>query len=445
MKLRYLSLFTLSFFLFQSCTNDDTVEPVPTETEESTEDEVEEIQNLAPDSFNLIALENGVTGTSTNPTLSWEVAVDQNNDTVTYDVYLDVQESPETKIAENLTVLEWVITEDLDRETTYFWRVVAKDENNAETESASVFRFTTKGLQFSETTVVSNASFSKRSQHSVVQFNDKLWLIGGADDSTNLNEIWSSVDGENWVLATEDACGFLSPVDHTTLVYDNKLWVISGAFRLVWSSVNGIDWVQETNSAEFSNRAGHASVVFDDKMWVIGGDSNGLALNDVWYSTDGITWTEATDSAAFSPRFEHTVHTLNDTMYLIGGSAVENFSASFYNDVYSSTDGVNWTQISTTSVFPVRSAHTAVSFDSKMWVTGGWSAILNEATFMQDVLSYNDTWYSEDGISWTQLTVDDSFAGRINHTATAFNNKIIITGGLDVISRELFNDVWTIE
>lgn len=262
----------------------------------------------------------------------------------------------------------------------------------------------------------------------------------------NLSEVWSSTDGENWVLAAEDAFGFFSPMDHTSLVFNNKLWVISGAFRLVWSSVNGIDWVQETASqAEFSNRQGHASVAFDDKMWVIGGDSNGVSLNDVWYSTDGITWTEATGNAAFSPRSEHTVHTMNDTMYLIGGTVFENFSSSFYNDVYSSNDGINWTQISTTSAFPVRSAHTAVSFDNKMWVNGGWSAIINQETTRQDVLTYNDTCYSEDGISWTRLTVDDSFPGRVHHTATAFDNKIIITGGMDVISRELFNDVWTIE
>lgn len=159
MKLRSLSLLTLSFFIFQSCSNDDTVEPVVIEPE----DEVEEPQNLAPDLFDLVALENGSTAAGIRPTLSWEAAVDQNNDIVTYDVYLDGQESPATKIAENLTELEWVIAEDLDKETTYFWRVVAKDENNAATQSASIFSFTTKGLLFSKTAVVSNAEFSKRS------------------------------------------------------------------------------------------------------------------------------------------------------------------------------------------------------------------------------------------------------------------------------------------
>ncbi|MDX1364879.1 MAG: hypothetical protein R3243_11755 [Arenibacter latericius] len=437
MKLRYLSVFTLSLFLSHSCSKDDTVEPVP-------EDKVEEPQNLPPDPFTLTAVENGATGVDTSPTLSWEAAVDQNNDAVTYDVYLDTQESPATKIAENLSALEWVITENLDREATYFWRVVAKDANNAETESVAIFSFTTRGLLFSETAVVVNAEFSKRNNHSVIEFNDNLWLIGGTDDSFNLNEIWSSTDGENWTLVAEDALN-VPPIDHTSLVYNDKLWVISGSFNRVWSSVNGIDWVEESSSAAFSNREGHASVVFDDKMWVIGGHYDGITLNDVWYSTDGENWTEATESAAFSPRAEHTVHIMNNTMYLIGGASVENFSQSFYNDVYSSTDGVNWTQINTSSVFPVRSSHTAVTFDNKMWVTGGWSAIVNQETTMQEVVSYNDTWFSEDGISWTQLTLDDSFAGRLNHTATVFNNKIIIAGGMEIISSERFNDIWTIE
>ncbi|GGW50671.1 hypothetical protein GCM10007383_38020 [Arenibacter certesii] len=430
--------------MFPSCSTDDTVEPVPIDKEEPTEEEVEERKNVPPDSFNLTALKNGATGVDTNPMLSWEAAVDQNKDAVTYDVYLDNHESPATKIAENLTTLEWVITENLEKEATYFWRVVAKDANNAETESAAIFSFTTRGLLFSETAVVANAAFSKRNHHSLIEFNDKLWLIGGIDDSFNLNEIWSSTDGENWTLVAEDALN-LPPIEHTSLVYNNKLWVISGSFNRVWSSGNGIDWVEETSSAAFSNRKGHASVVFDDKMWVIGGHYDGITLNDVWYSTDGITWTEAIESAAFSPRAEHTVHIMNNTLYLMGGASVENFSQRFYNDIYSSTDGIHWTQISTTSVFPVRSSHTAVTFDNKMWVTGGWSAIVNQETTMQDVVSYNDTWFSEDGISWTQLTVDASFTGRLNHTATVFNNKIIITGGMEIISSEMFNDIWTIE
>ena len=87
--------------------------------------------------------------------------------------------------------------------------------------------------------------------------------------------------------------------------------------------------------------------------------------------------------------------------------------------------GRNWLQI----FFEPRSGHSAVVFDNKLWITGGWSAITNEETFEQDVISYNNIWSSADGITWTELTTSPNFIGRLDHTATSFNNSIIITAG----------------
>jgi hypothetical protein len=55
----------------------------------------------------------------------------------------------------------------------------------------------------------------------------------------------------------------------------------------------GNNWVQATASAAWSPRIRLTSLIFDNKMWVIGGYNN-----DVWYSTDGANWTLATASAA---------------------------------------------------------------------------------------------------------------------------------------------------
>ncbi len=55
-------------------------------------------------------------------------------------------------------------------------------------------------------------------------------------------------------------------------------------------------------------------------MWVMGGSGSGKNLNDVWYSTDGINWTEATASAAWSARNDHVVLAYDDKMWVMGGS-----------------------------------------------------------------------------------------------------------------------------
>ena len=42
-------------------------------------------------------------------------------------------------------------------------------------------------------------------------------------------------------------------------------------------------------------------------------------LNDVWSSSDSITWTEVTSSASWSERRGHTTVVLNNQMILMGG------------------------------------------------------------------------------------------------------------------------------
>lgn len=109
-------------------------------------------------------------------------------------------------------------------------------------------------------------------------------------------------DGEVWTQATASA-GFSKRYGHTSVVFDNKIWVIggycnTGPLNDVWSSPNGVTWTQAITSAEFSARSSHTSVVFDNKMWVIGGFGSGV-LKDVWSSSDGVEWTQATASAEF--------------------------------------------------------------------------------------------------------------------------------------------------
>jgi len=48
---------------------------------------------------------------------------------------------------------------------------------------------------------------------------------------------------------------------------------------------DGSTWIETTASAAFSGRNHHTSVVFDNKMWVMGG-SNRSYLNDVWRTSE---------------------------------------------------------------------------------------------------------------------------------------------------------------
>ena len=87
----------------------------------------------------------------------------------------------------------------------------------------------------------------------------------------------------------------------------------------------------------------HSAVVFDDKMWVLGGGIISIIdstyFNDVWWSTNGKDWTQATADAPWTNRGDHSVVTYSNKMYLMGGYDGSNR----YNDVWFSSDGANWT------------------------------------------------------------------------------------------------------
>ena len=239
-----VSLFCLMLNVFQSCSKDDGPEPEPI-----AQPEPEPIaQNNPPASFDLVAVTDNAVEVDVLPTFSWNTATDPDGDTVTYNLYLNTGTEANQLYAENLTETTFELTERLGLLENYTWRVEAMDTNGASVSSTSR-SFSTRAIRLNETALTENAEFDNQFFSSSVLFDEKLWVIGGAND--------------------------------------------------IWYSENGISWTLATSDAQFPERYFHTSVVFDNKIWVIGGEgANGL-INDVWFSEDGIFWEEATNVAPF--------------------------------------------------------------------------------------------------------------------------------------------------
>ncbi|GAA4814941.1 fibronectin type III domain-containing protein [Litoribaculum gwangyangense] len=85
------------------------------------------------------ALNSEIDGSST--TLSW-TASDVDNDTLSYDVYLDTNSSPTTKVSEGQSGTSFEAT-GLTAASTYYFKVIVKDGNGGVT-IGQVWSFTTK-------------------------------------------------------------------------------------------------------------------------------------------------------------------------------------------------------------------------------------------------------------------------------------------------------------
>lgn len=293
-----------------------------------------------------------------------------------------------------------------------------------------------------------SAAFSPRTDHSSVIFNNKMWVIAGNLGSVAANDCWSSSEGATWTAATHSAA-FPARSFSAAVSFNGKMWIIGGVdaggnpFDDVWSSPDGITWSAATTTAAFGARFRHLAMVMNNEMWVVGGYNfdTSLGFHDAWHSADGITWSAATTTAAYSARyesagFEFTAFTSG--MVLIGGSGGVGVE---YQDVYSSSaDGVTWTQQTASGGFGGRADHTACFYNSSLyafWVIGGRDSSGN-------ILS--DVWASADLVNWTQATANAAFGERYGHTTVVFDNgtgnKMWVIGGYLGPSNGNQNDVW---
>jgi len=288
-----------------------------------------------------------------------------------------------------------------------------------------------------------SAGWLPRGGYTSVVFDNKIWVIGGYDTILR-NDVWYSIDGMNWLCAT-DSAEWSPRTGHASVVFDNKIWVLGGCSvnhttgdNDVWFSTDGVNWTCATDSAEWFRRGAHTAVIFNNNIWVIGGTFGYPPLihfyNDVWFSTNGVNWYCATDSSEWSPRDGQTSVVFDNKIWILGGYYFHEDNDTIpvfllYNDVWNSTDGANWICATDSAEWSKRDGHTMVSFNNKMWIMGGMDS------------SYrNDVWYSGNGVNWIRATDSAGWSARVGHKSVVFNGKIWITGGYHM--PYYFNDVW---
>ena len=228
-----------------------------------------------------------------------------------------------------------------------------------------------------------------RSAHTSVVFDpdgagEKIWVLGGWNHRDHfINDVWSSADGANWTESTppndengntvakktagEDKNWWKARFAHTSVVFNKKIWVISGisSSSSVWSSTDGSSWVEESAgvSIGLGKHYNHASAVFKNKIWVTGGHRPDTATS-VWSSTDGQTWTKATAGLPNGVSSARTVE-YDGRLWSIGGGRLDRIK-SFWS---SAAPANGWTVENT---LPETIRYTqAVVFKNRIWLLGG--------------------------------------------------------------------------
>jgi hypothetical protein len=293
----------------------------------------------------------------------------------------------------------------------------------------------------------------------VLVFEDRMWLLGGWNPTIYPmkchNEVWNSRDGVLWNLVKPNT--FLDTTFDTTqdwegrhtagyAVFNHKMWIVGGDplqghYQFdVWNSADGEMWanVNQGHPVPWGPRALHYTLVFQEKIWVIGGQTTPqfapakeVLYRDLWNTTDGIHWKQVEPVEPFWPARGMIGGSVvfNDRIWILGGGVYDtpaHPSRRYYNDVWSSPDGVHWEQHIEQAPWAARQYHDVAVFDGQMWVLEGFDGTGNR----------RDVWHSADGITWQELP-GTPWAPRHAASVFVFNNALWMVAG-----NNFEKDVW---
>jgi hypothetical protein len=86
-------------------------------------------------------------------------------------------------------------------------------------------------------------------------------------------------------------------------------------------SINGESWNESAGA--FSARAFASMENINNSLYLFGGNNLVIRLGDVWKSTDGLTFEQVTTEAGYLPRSSHAVAVSDKKLCIIGGTLAD--------------------------------------------------------------------------------------------------------------------------
>jgi hypothetical protein len=366
-------------------------------------------------------------------------------------------------IAQNIIVTPHIVSQ-------YLWNIPASITTNCyiriKSKSACVWQSGQFNIIPSQEIVCYNrwanitmkAPFEARDGAGALVYNNAMWLIGGWNPATpdgfyntTTNDVWKSTDGLKWTQVKSPS--YVDATDPNPLtwesrhcagyvIYNDEMWIIGGDPNHnhyqndIWKSKDGRSWTRVAADVPWRNRAIHHTLVHDGKIWVMGGqtfpnyiEGNQIYYNDIWSSTDGINWIQYPNAPW--PARGTTIGNVvfNNRMWIIGGATYE---GKYYNDVWSSEDGTNWTEHVDFAPWKGWQYHNITIFDGKMWIVGG---------MLGGGINTNTVWYSSDGTNWYEFP-NTPWVHRHAASVYSYDNALWVVAGNSLVNGIMIPDVW---
>ncbi|XP_028396682.1 leucine-zipper-like transcriptional regulator 1 [Dendronephthya gigantea] len=288
---------------------------------------------------------------------------------------------------------------------------------------------------------------ARRSKHTMVAYNNALYVFGGDDGKRMLNDLLRfDAKDCSWGRVVTTGNPPAPRYNHSAVVYGTSMFVFGGFTGDINSNSNLLNR-NDLYKFKFTNghwchwpvegrvppaRSAHGAAVHDHKLWVFAGYDGSKRLNDMWVldltSLDTALWQEVRQIGEGPPtccNFPVTI--ARDTMFVFSGQS----GAKITNDLFQfHFDTRQWRRISNAHILrgsppspQRRYGHTMVAHESYLYVFGGTA----------DNILPNDLYcYDLDDQTWHVVEVSEDSQvphGRLFHAADVIDDAMYVFGG----------------
>ncbi|OXB72275.1 UNVERIFIED_CONTAM: hypothetical protein H355_003808 [Colinus virginianus] len=288
---------------------------------------------------------------------------------------------------------------------------------------------------------------ARRSKHTVVAYRDAIYVFGGDNGKTMLNDLLRfDVKDCSWCRAFTTGTPPAPRYHHSAVVYGSSMFVFGGYTGDIYSNSNLKNkndlfeykfatgqWTEwKTEGRLPVARSAHGATVYSEKLWIFAGYDGNARLNDMW--TIGLQdreltcWEEIEQSGEIPPSCcNFPVAVCKDKMFVFSGQSGAKITNNLFQFEFKEKI---WTRIPTEHLLrgsppppQRRYGHTMVAFDRHLFVFGGAA---------DNTLPNELHCYDVDSQTWEviQPSPDSELpSGRLFHAAAVISDAMYIFGG----------------
>jgi len=294
---------------------------------------------------------------------------------------------------------------------------------------------------------------ARRSKHTVVAYKDAVYVFGGDNGRSMLNDLLRfDVKEKSWGRAVSNGVPPAPRYHHSAVVHETSMFIFGGYTGDIHSNSNLTNrndlWEYKFATGQWTQclpsgggrrpvaRSAHGAAVYDGKLWIFAGYDGNARLNDMWSISlvggggegGGRVWEEVVQAGECPPTCcNFPIAVARDCLYVFSGQSGAKKNNSLFQFHFKSS---TWTRISTEHILrgcpppPTRRyGHTMVAYDRQLYVFGGAA----------DNNPSNDVHcFDLDTQSWTVIPPSSDSqvpSGRLFHAGAVVSDAMFIFGG----------------